>query len=77
VPSSATQLRSCLPDMLATEKINWPEVTLTCPKCGETRLIEQVDGRRWFCAVCAHSWAIGGVAPRAQEYPSWSGLTRR
>jgi len=32
------------------------EVLIACPKCGETRLIEQLDGQRWFCAVCAHSW---------------------
>src|SRR5713226_1019378 len=32
------------------------EVLIACPKCGETRLIEQLDGHRWFCAVCAHSW---------------------
>jgi hypothetical protein len=32
---------------------------MTCPKCGETRLIERVDGHRWFCAVCAHSWTVG------------------
>jgi ribosomal protein L37AE/L43A len=32
---------------------------MTCPKCGETRLIERVDGLRWFCAVCAHSWTVG------------------
>jgi hypothetical protein len=32
------------------------EVRMMCPKCGETRLIERVDGHRWFCAVCAHSW---------------------
>ena len=35
------------------------EVLITCPKCGETRLIERVDAHRWFCAVCAHSWTIG------------------
>jgi ribosomal protein L32 len=34
------------------------EVLMTCPKCGETRLIERVDTHRWFCAVCAHSWTI-------------------
>src|ERR1700730_12405565 len=32
------------------------EVLIACPKCGETRLLEQLDGQRWFCAVCAHSW---------------------
>ena len=32
------------------------EVLIACPKCGETRLIEELDGHRWFCAVCAHSW---------------------
>jgi ribosomal protein L37AE/L43A len=32
---------------------------MMCPKCGETRLIERVDGLRWFCAICAHSWTIG------------------
>jgi hypothetical protein len=31
---------------------------MTCPKCGETRLIERVDTHLWFCAVCAHSWTI-------------------
>ena len=31
-------------------------VLIACPKCGETRLLEQLDGQRWFCAVCAHSW---------------------
>ena len=35
------------------------EVLMTCPKCGETRLIERVDTHRWFCAVCAHLWMIG------------------
>jgi acetyl-CoA carboxylase beta subunit len=35
------------------------EVLIACPKCGETRLIEQLDEHRWFCAVCAHSWTIG------------------
>jgi hypothetical protein len=34
------------------------EVRMMCPKCGETRLIERVDGHRWFCAVCAHSWTV-------------------
>jgi hypothetical protein len=34
------------------------EVLMTCPKCGETRLIERVDTHHWFCAVCAHSWPI-------------------
>ena len=38
---------------------NRAEVWIACPKCGETRLIELVDGHRWFCAVCAHSWTIG------------------
>src|SRR5580692_4200344 len=32
------------------------EVLIACPKCGETRLIEQLDGHWWFCAVCAYSW---------------------
>jgi ribosomal protein L37AE/L43A len=35
------------------------DVVITCPKCGETRLIERVDLHRWFCAVCAYSWTIG------------------
>jgi ribosomal protein L37AE/L43A len=35
------------------------EVRVLCPKCGETRLIERMDGHRWFCVVCAHSWTIG------------------
>jgi ribosomal protein L37AE/L43A len=35
------------------------EVLMTCPKCGETRLIERVDAYRWFCAVCAHLWMVG------------------
>jgi ribosomal protein L37AE/L43A len=38
--------------------VHRPEVLMTCPKCGETRLIERVDRHRWFCAVCAHSWRI-------------------
>jgi hypothetical protein len=38
-----------------------PEIPVTCPKCGETRLIERVDRQRWFCAVCAHSWTSGAT----------------
>ena len=38
---------------------NRTEILIACPKCGETRLIEELDGHRWFCAVCAHSWTNG------------------
>jgi uncharacterized protein (DUF983 family) len=27
-----------------------------CPRCGEARLVEEVDSRRWFCGVCAFVW---------------------
>jgi uncharacterized protein (DUF983 family) len=29
-----------------------------CPKCGETRLIEPLNGCRWFCSVCASAWTM-------------------
>ena len=35
------------------------EPLVACPKCGETRLIERLDERGWFCGVCAHSWRTG------------------
>ena len=36
-----------------------------CPHCGETELLETIDGRPplWFCAVCAKVWEHGR-APR-------------
>jgi ribosomal protein L37AE/L43A len=29
---------------------------MVCPRCGEVRLVEQVDAHRWFCNLCAHVW---------------------
>jgi ribosomal protein L37AE/L43A len=29
-----------------------------CPFCAETRLIEQLNSRYWFCNVCAKRFAI-------------------
>jgi uncharacterized protein (DUF983 family) len=43
------------------------EVLIACPKCGETRLIEQLDGHHWFCAVCAHSWTIAANAAMSPD----------
>lgn len=35
---------------------------MTCPKCGETRLIEPTSGG-YFCAVCSHFWKMGATHP--------------
>ena len=37
-------------------------VTRACPRCGEWRLIEQVDPERRFCNVCAYMWSSGSRA---------------
>jgi ribosomal protein L37AE/L43A len=31
---------------------------MACPRCSETRLIEQVDASQWFCNVCAHAAGV-------------------
>src|ERR1700729_3575763 len=44
------------------------EVRMTCPKCGEARLIERVDGHRWFCALCAHSWTVAATSESGRTH---------
>jgi uncharacterized protein (DUF983 family) len=48
---------------------------MTCPKCGETRLIEQLDRHQWFCVVCAHSWTIGAKEVSHAEHEERSAST--
>jgi hypothetical protein len=50
---------------------NSPEILMTCPKCGETRLIERIDRNRWFCAVCAYSWTIGAAHREDEGLSMW------
>jgi error-prone DNA polymerase len=50
-----------------------------CPKCGcdDESMLEQVDGRRWFCNNCSHDWAAAGGERQGRRFRTLDDLIAR
>ncbi len=50
-----------------------------CPKCGcdDESMLEQVDGRRWFCNNCSHDWAAAVGERQGRRFRTLDDLIAR